>query len=484
MRRSYLFGRWGYVLVLIIGFLCMYFFYSRSPLPPEFAKLFPDGYYTITHPGFNNGSTITVNVPPELCTRTDRSALECLTNFLEKALPSVLSQVGVPRDQIQMKVDGGLPILVNLVALLLGGDDFPPLTKRSIWSDIGSFFGDIGCGIAAALVGYPLFMASAAIFSAENNGLSVPISDDQNFFIFPVHGDIATSGPVRMFYQATRPVGFNTDKVQATTFNRDVYTAHQNARTGSDPNFVWTVQAILLHELTHVLQYRDHDYNLNTYALEYCFQYCDDGGYPAGVGQPGMPLEVEAFGHQNDVDDLLQLPGFEFYQIWSSGNLAFGDGGLGFPVQRSFATLTGDPRGTILELWFQYGLMQIIPDTAFRTFNSAEGSIRAQAQCSFLPKCSNINRRNPNPQPMPPDGPPHRDVCIQFSLTSTLANRVFYQKSAILMKSNNKTPNARPQKRDGRCLTSGRSRRSTLRLLLHRLHRAVLPVVSYTQKFR
>jgi hypothetical protein len=250
----------------------------------------------------------------------------------------------------------------------------------------------------------------AAVFSAENNGLSVPVSDDQNFFIYPVHGDIATSGPVRMFYQATRSIFFNTNEVQGTTFNRDVYTAHQIARTGNDPNFVWNIQNILLHELTHVLQYRDDGYNLNTYAIEWLFQLCKDG-YPNGPGAPGMALEVEAFGNQNAVDDLLQSPGFEFYQIWSSRNLAYGTNGLGFPVQRSFATLIGDPRGTILELWFQYGFMQIIPQTSFRTFNSAEGSIRAGSECQRLPQCHFNRRRKPDPKPIPPDGPPHSDVC-------------------------------------------------------------------------
>jgi hypothetical protein len=57
---------------------------------------------------------------------------------------------------------------------MLGGDDFPPLEKRSIFD----FFASLGCGIFAAIA-LPFYVYSAAVFSGENEGGDQPIQDNQ-----------------------------------------------------------------------------------------------------------------------------------------------------------------------------------------------------------------------------------------------------------------------------------------------------------------
>lgn len=253
----------------------------------------------------------------------------------------------------------------------LFGDDImhakrSDLAIRSIWSDIGGFFGDVGCGILAASVGVPAFLYSAAIFAAENHGASTSLNADQQFFTFPVHGDIANTGPVRMFYQATRAIGFDKDAVKGTTFNRDVYTALPNALNGADPVFKYLIKNVILHELSHVLQYKDLGYNLVRFADKYSFEVCKDGYW-------NMWLEKQARASQNMVDALLvDNDGWQFYVAWATRNLGFGTYGLGYPTVRTYVRLPADPRGPIIELPFQHGLLQVIPRSSFRVFTADE----------------------------------------------------------------------------------------------------------------
>lgn len=389
MRFFTLLRRWGYLIVILIALLCIGYYYPRSPLPPRFGDLFPEGYYTVQSEEVTNGIPITVQAGPQWCLKRGQTTLDCYMEFLADVLPSVLSQFGVPEDQIRAKAERALPVLGNFIATELGGDDFPPLSllKRGLWDDLK----DIGCGIVAALT-IPVYLYNAAVFRGGNHD-PVSITDDQNFFIFPVHGDIASSGPVQVFYQDIRPFGFG--HAIGTTFNRDVYTVFQNAPEGNfSPTFKDLIRKILLHELTHVLQYRSMGYSLFDFGIDYLFQACR-------YGYNDMPLENEARGNEARMDGLLFLPGLQFYQAWSSLGLK---PTLGFPVQQTYTTLTGDPRGTILELHFQYGFMQLISGTSFRTFNSDGASLRQQAQCTHLRPC------RPRRGPEPPGGHPVPDV--------------------------------------------------------------------------
>jgi hypothetical protein len=212
-----------------------------------------------------------------------------------------------------------------------------------------------------------------------------------------VRGDIATSAPVRFFYGATRSTLFPQFGRVGITFNRDVYTVFPQALGMEDPSFIPLVRHILLHELTHVEQYRAVGYDLSDFGVNYLFHLCEAGGW-----YNNNQLEEEAVANEDQADSLLTFTGDQFFQLWSSRHLGGQGVGLGFPIAKTFISDTDVLFGPIMELEFQFGLMQIISQTSFRTFSAAEAATKAMTECTHLPPCRSLVRR------MPPEGLPPR----------------------------------------------------------------------------
>ena len=205
-----------------------------------------------------------------LCNPWPGSHLDCYSDLLGAVLVDISLQIGLTissdADFQDLKSH-----LLNGAALWMGGDDLPAFQKRSFWG----VFGTAICGLFATSF-HGWFLLAAADFRAINHDPRT-LTEDQNFFIYPVHGDIATSGPVSVYWQATRAAFFNLFGAAGTTFNRDVYVLDEFLSVGSytdfDKQFVSGI-ITLTHEITHVLQYRQDGYDLPDYAYDYLFQYC------------------------------------------------------------------------------------------------------------------------------------------------------------------------------------------------------------------
>ncbi|KAI9892877.1 MAG: hypothetical protein M1814_001036 [Vezdaea aestivalis] len=373
-------------------------------LPSNFALAFPAAVHNISDPVATYGRNLAIPLPTFDLLNITGDYYTSAAQFMKSSLPGILAQFGIPADQIADKTAQGIPVLVDALHTFTPGSPGKLNAKRSLNPDhvrrgLGSIFGDIACGIAAAIVGPIAFLYSATVFAAENDGNDVGLSDDQQFFVYPVHGDIATSAPVKIYYRATRSVGFARDEVIGTTFNKKFYTYLGNAATRNDPRFVFMTKNVLLHEFAHVLQYKRYNYDLVAYGDKYAFELCKDG-------YNNMFLENEARSKENAADQLLlDQRGRQFFDVWSGNNLV---GRLGFPTATIYTTVSGDPRGLIIELSFQRGLIQIISDTSFRTFTNSEISARGKATCSPNAKCH--NRREAKPLPPISVGAP--DICI------------------------------------------------------------------------
>lgn len=190
--------------------------------------------------------------------------------------------------------------------------------------------------------------------------------------------NLAHDGPVTIYYRATRPPFFKG--TSGTTFNRKIYTALAPVTSFSESNhqeFEFLMQT-LIHEFTHVDQYRRKGYDIAAFGYEYLFQWCSNGGYSK------ITLEVDAYAQQSKMNGLLLFDplhqqGNEFFQVWRTRNLG---PTLGNPIAQMFTTVDG-----IRELSFQRGLLQIKDGPCFRTFSSDEVSLRAQSDCNPNSPC-------------------------------------------------------------------------------------------------
>ena len=357
-------------------------------LPSDFAIEYPDAVVNVTDPEATGGRTIAIPLPPKVSSSSDQLSAQMLSTealsderqqladshreFLKTSLPALLSQFGVPDDQINAKVNEGIPLLMDFYNDMTRGDQDPTtqadqapttqggqdLATRSMLVERGllSLFGDIGCSIAAAAVGVPLILSARTAFAILNIGRGTSVTDDQNFYINPVHGDIATSAPVKIYYAAHRPPFFYA---YATTFNKDVYV---QPKSDHDPTFENVVR-LLLHEIEHVQQYRDFGYSVTLFAYKYAFQICK-------YKYNNAPLENDARAKENAAYDLLDDPvGQWFHRIWSDRSLK---STLGFPTQVRRKTVRVQPCGEALELPFQQGVLQIRLGDGYRVYNSWE----------------------------------------------------------------------------------------------------------------
>ena len=154
----------------------------------------------------------------------------------------------------------------------------------------------------------------------------------------------------------------------------------------------------LIHEFTHVEQYRADGYDIATYGYSYLFQWCSHGGYSAS------PLEADAIAKQTQMDDILLFgaPGNDFFQVWKNQYL---QPIIGFPLDKDFTTVDD----TIRELPFQRGLLQIKDRACYRTFTIDEAANRPKSVCNPNYPCYDKRSTSARPRrrsPLPPENPP------------------------------------------------------------------------------
>lgn len=129
----------------------------------------PDNLFKITDPIQTKGISLAIKFPIDLFVIPQLSFKDRSKKVLEQSLPQILQQFNVPVDQIQGRVDQGIPLLINGIQELLSDDPsaHSPLARRNILDTIGGWAKDAGCALVAA-GGLPLFLLAAADFTASN----------------------------------------------------------------------------------------------------------------------------------------------------------------------------------------------------------------------------------------------------------------------------------------------------------------------------
>lgn len=129
----------------------------------------PDNLFKITDPVKTKGISLEIKFPIDLFVTPQLSFKDRSQKVLEQSLPQILQQFNVPADQIQGRVDQGIPLLINGIQELLSDDPSAPspLARRNILDTIEGWAKDAGCALVAA-GGLPLFLLAAADFTASN----------------------------------------------------------------------------------------------------------------------------------------------------------------------------------------------------------------------------------------------------------------------------------------------------------------------------
>ena len=233
------------------------------------------------------------------------------------------------------------------------------------------------------------------------------------YFVKPLYDNLVESAGVSVYLSPSPPAGFGSVGI---TFGRQVYV---NGHGLVDE------QGVLAHELRHVEQYRAFDWNVPHFGWWYTYRWCNDGTYTNDL------YEVDARAKEGQIYDLLPdgAPdayrpdgGYLFFRIWRSKGLV---GTLGYPVVKNITHVDGSVR----ELRFERGLLQLNSDACFRWFDAAETAQHTVAQCASQAPCPQPppQRRNaatdagpqpivkqescgPNKNPPPPPPPP---PCVQ-----------------------------------------------------------------------
>ena len=128
----------------------------------------PNNLFKLSDPVLTNGIPLTIRFPSEIYTIAE-SFEDRSRKILEQSLPQALQQLNVPADQIQGRVDEGIPLLISGIQELLNDEQSTTssLQRRGILDTLFGWAKDAGCALVAA-GGLPLFLLAAADFTAEN----------------------------------------------------------------------------------------------------------------------------------------------------------------------------------------------------------------------------------------------------------------------------------------------------------------------------
>ena len=144
-----------------------------TTLDPKFFQILPENVlppnneFTIKDAVLTRGMPLTIRFPAQLYTLPE-SFEDRSQKILQQSLPQILQQFNVPGDQIQGRVNEGIPLFINGIQDLLNSDQpGSHLRRRGILDDIFGWAKDAGCALVAA-GGLPLFLLAAADFTAEN----------------------------------------------------------------------------------------------------------------------------------------------------------------------------------------------------------------------------------------------------------------------------------------------------------------------------
>ncbi|KAL8916130.1 MAG: hypothetical protein Q9208_008697 [Pyrenodesmia sp. 3 TL-2023] len=288
---------------------------------------------------------------------------------LKSTLPSILRQLGVDASQVVTLASEGVPLVAEAITAIQSGQSIPDIpsdiARRELISNIGSWIRkiatsiaksvqelirDISCFIFSAVV-IPGFMLLDLLMLVLNAGNGEATTADQDFFINPLYGSTSHDDDVQVHYNATSAFpGF-----AGFTFGNRIYLNHLHQHRWSaaadppllrDLNFRLTT-TVLLHELTHVMQYKTFNDSHSAFAWAYLKGYCN-----AGFNYRRNPFEAEAIEKQRQVNKLLRDElGSQFMDKWKLNNWA---ATLGLPTAREYVIYPDRPGHYSLP--FQHGV--------------------------------------------------------------------------------------------------------------------------------
>ncbi|KAI9781726.1 MAG: hypothetical protein M1839_005719 [Geoglossum umbratile] len=211
----------------------------------------------------------------------------------------------------------------------------------------------VGCSVTAATL-QPAYLAAFATFEAKNPVPGDKVTQDQMFFLYPVHGDLPVDSRTRIWYKAHWVVArwWTSDGV---TMGRRMYIRERKRDAGTEKWFDQT--QLLVHEFVHTGQYKKVGYRRLAFSRRYLYHLCK-----AGFNEKKNKMEAEAYGRQDDVDTLLyDRWGRELFHKWSGNNLY---DTLGYPVWTKYQNETSPKKPKIddpliVELKFQKGRLQV-----------------------------------------------------------------------------------------------------------------------------
>lgn len=127
--------------------------------------------FTIQDDKLTQGIKLTIKYPPIDVFLEKKSFDERAREVLKQTLPSTLQQFGFPADQIQAKVDEGIPLFIGAIKELISGEHLAPrsLDRRDWLDDLEELGKQYGCGVVAS-AGVGLYLIAALDFAAGNSG--------------------------------------------------------------------------------------------------------------------------------------------------------------------------------------------------------------------------------------------------------------------------------------------------------------------------
>ncbi|KAI4253795.1 MAG: hypothetical protein L6R42_007447 [Xanthoria sp. 1 TBL-2021] len=173
-------------------------------------------------------------------------------------------------------------------------------------------------------------------FLVLNAGNGEETTADQDFFISALYGT-SHDDDVQVYYGANFAFG----GAAAVTYGNRIYTSlHRSSRLASNPlrrdRVFQQSTKLLLHELTHVMQYKAFNGSHSALGWAYIKGYCN-----AGFDYFRNPFEMEAFQKQEQVNKLLEDEvGTQFMDNWKSN---FWATTLGLPTRTEYVWSPNEP---------------------------------------------------------------------------------------------------------------------------------------------
>ncbi|KAK3632230.1 hypothetical protein LTR56_016471 [Elasticomyces elasticus] len=237
------------------------------------------------------------------------------SDIMHQSLPGLLRQFGIDETEIQPLVDEYSSLAADAIVDAIvgsGGDvlkvgnifaDVIDWTKRVISRAVNIVISaepNVVCGVFAVAT-TPGYEGINLLLQALNAGTdNAPTTNNQDFFIFPLHGPISHDDDIVVYYDATFPPGFgNADGV---TMGKTIYLIYPTASSQyGDSRFAQSTRT-LLHEFTHTKQYKEFGYFTPAFGAKYLFNHCKGGGYWTN------PMENAGRANENAMDRLLDDP--------------------------------------------------------------------------------------------------------------------------------------------------------------------------------